>query len=250
VGAEGMRMRINLLGPVEVVNDTQVIAFRGSRVPTFLAALALADGRPVPDHRICFYLWGFSPPSTQAAQLYTYASRLRAQLGEGIPINRTASSYQLDTDSVDIDVNRFRRLSRQGNDLFALGDFEATVAAFEKGLSLWRGPVMMGTTEHLQSAAGTALDALRLDATEVRSEALLRLNRHRQLTFELPGLVFENPGRERLRAQLMIALYRSDRQSEALDLYDLGRHQLADQLGVDPGQYLTSAYQTVLHGRS
>jgi SARP family transcriptional regulator, regulator of embCAB operon len=242
-------VRINLLGPVEVVTDTRVIAFHGSKIPTLLAALTLAKGRPVHDSRISLYLWGSSPPATQAAQLYTYASRLRNQLGECIPIIRHASGYQLDAETVEVDAHRFRRLAQQGNDFLDRDEPASAARVIEEALALWRGPAMMGITEHLQSA-GIALDELRLDAIEARSEALLMLDQHRQLTFELSTLVAENPGRERLRAQLMIALYRGDRQSEALELYHAGRHELADGMGVDPGHYLTSAYMGVLEGMS
>lgn len=243
-----LSVRIRLLGPIDIVSASGLVAFQGSKMPTLLAALALAEGRPVPDSRLCYYLWGCDPPATQTAQLYTYVSRLRAQLGKSIPIIRHASSYLLPAGTIDVDERRFRRLSQQGHELLDRGEPAAAARMLEEALSLWQGPAMMGVTEHLQATAGFALDALRLTAIEAHSEALLLLGQHRRLTFELPALVSENHGRERLRAQLMIALQRSDRQSEALELYHAGRHELADELGVDPGQYLTSAYQAVLAG--
>jgi DNA-binding SARP family transcriptional activator len=241
-------LRVNLLGSVEAIKQGVPISFGGNRIATFLATLVLAEGRPIPDGKISSYLWGFAPPATQSAQLYTYASRLRQMLGKGFPIVRDGGSYQMAASRIDFDVRRFHQFRQQGNRLLTANEPETALEAFDKALSLWRGPAMMGATDHLQAAAGTALDGLRLDIIERRSEALLVLEQHHKLTYELPPLVAENPGRERLRANLMIALYRSDRQNEALDLYENGRRELAAQLGVDPGRYLTSAYMAVLRG--
>lgn len=242
------RIKINLLGPVEIISNTQVITLRGTKTRTLLAALALAEGRPVQDSRICFYLWGSRPPATRTAQVYTYVSRLRAQVDADLPIARHAASYQLAADGVEVDALRFGQLAHRGLELLDRGEPAEAAAVIEEALTWWRGPAMMDTTEQLQAAAGTALDALRLDVIEARAEALLQLNRHHQLTYELPTVVAEHPGRERLRAQLMIALHRSDRQTEALQLYHAGRRALADEFGVDPGRCLTSAYLTVLNG--
>ncbi len=107
----------------------------------------------------------------------------------------------------------------------------------------------MGVTEHMHDSVGPTLDALRLMAIEARAEAMLLLGQHRRLTRELPAVVAENPARERLRAQLMLALHHSDRQTEALVLFHAGRRELAEELGVEPGTSLISAYHTILSGR-
>ena len=241
-------MFIGLLGPVELSQDGEPVVLQGSKLRTMLAALLLAEGKPVHDDRLARFLWGDRPPVTMRAQMYTYASRLRARLGEQVPVRRRHPGYLADLSEVELDVDRFRRLATQGHALLEEGDTDRAQDVLAQALLLWRGPALMDCTDHLKGVVAPPLDALRLTVVEDRAEAMLLQGDYRHLTLELPRLVAEHPECERLQALLMIALYRRDRQSEALRLYHFWRHDLAQRLGINPGDYLTSAYLSVLRG--
>ncbi|MFC5218795.1 AfsR/SARP family transcriptional regulator [Streptomyces coerulescens] len=241
-------MDFRVLGPVEAHRGGLRIPLSGSKVHTVLAALLLAKGRVVSDSRLNFLLWGWEPPATSGAQIYTYMSRLRKLLGDDVRIERRPPGYLLQAPNSAVDLLEFERLDRLGRAALAQRRHREAGALLAEALGHWRGTALANVTEHLADAELPQLEEARMHTLENRIEADLALGRHEQLTAELTGLVARHPLREKLRAQLMTALYRSGRQSDALQSYYEGRSLLADQLGIDPGEALGSTYTAVLKG--
>ncbi|MFJ7156750.1 BTAD domain-containing putative transcriptional regulator [Streptomyces sp. NPDC101118] len=241
-------MDFRILGPVEARRGNTRIALSGSKVHTVLAALLLARGRVVSDARLSTLLWGWDPPATAGAQIYTYMSRLRKHLGEDVEIIRQPPGYLFAAHGSRIDLDRFERLEREGRSCLERGEYEKAGELLCRALELWRGPALANVTEYMLEVEREPLEEARNRALECRIEADLALGRHERITGELTGLVARFPTRERLRAQLMTALYRCGRQADALHAYHEGRKVLAEQLGVDPGTALGDTYKAVLTG--
>ncbi|MEU3527968.1 BTAD domain-containing putative transcriptional regulator [Streptomyces sp. NPDC038707] len=215
---------------------------------TVLAALLLARGRVVSDARLSSLLWGWDPPATANAQIYTYISRLRKHLGDEVEIVRQQPGYRFVANGSRTDLHRFEELAQEGRDRLRRQEFEQAGELLRAALDLWQGPALANATEHLQDVERQPLEEARIRTLENRIDADLALGRHEQVTGELTALVAQLPTHERLRAQLMTALYRCGRQADALHTYHEGRKVLAEQLGVDPGAALDSTYQAVLGG--
>ncbi len=208
-------MEFRLLGPVEARDGARRIALSGSKVHTVLAVLLLARGRVVSDERLSELLWGWDPPATMNAQIYTYISRLRKRLGPGVDLVRRQPGYQLTAAGARIDVLDFERLDRLGRKALEERRFEEAADVFRSALSLWQGPALSNVTPYLAQVELPQLEEARTSTLEHRVDADLQLARHEPLVPELIGLVAQFPLRERLRAQLMTALYRCGRQAEA-----------------------------------
>ncbi|MFF4604370.1 BTAD domain-containing putative transcriptional regulator [Streptomyces sp. NPDC001339] len=242
-------MEFRILGPVEAIRDGTALPLNGPKIRTVLAALLLARGQVVSDDRLSHLLWGWNPPSTMSAQLYTYVSRLRKILGDGIGLIRTAPGYRIELGDARLDLLEYERLDRLGREYLARGEHDRASALFREALRLWQGPALADVTEFLASEETAQCSEARAATLENRIEADLTLGRHHQLTGELTSLVGQFPLRERLLGQLMIALSRCGRQAEALQAYHHSRAVLSDTLGVDPCAELTEIYLAVLHGR-
>jgi DNA-binding SARP family transcriptional activator len=165
-----------------------------------------------------------------------------------VPVLRISTGYRMLAQHVPSDHSEFHRLSQEGLAALRRHEHERASRLLNAGLRLWRGEPLADVTEHLISAERSQLVENRLEALEGWLEAELELGRHRQIVPELTGLVAHHPLRERFRALLMTALYRSERQAEAMSLYRSGRQILADQLGVEPGLMLVQTYQAILTG--
>ncbi|GAB7065182.1 AfsR/SARP family transcriptional regulator [Streptomyces mexicanus] len=241
-------MEFRVLGPVEAWRGGERIALSGSKMHTVLAAMLLADERVVSDSRLSALLWGWEPPATASAQIYTYMSRLRKQLGEDVEIVRRPPGYVLRAPGAVVDLVEFRRRERDGRRALAERRFEEAADLLREALGQWRGTALANVTEHMLDAELAPLEEERMLALESRIEADLELGRHEHVMVELTALVAEYPVRERLRAQLMTSLYRCGRQADALHTYYEGRRVLSEQLGIDPGEALGSTYQAVLEG--
>jgi DNA-binding SARP family transcriptional activator len=241
-------MEFRILGPVGLWSNDQEVLLNGAKQRTIMAALLLARGRVLSDHQIGQMLWGNRPPETYQAQIYTYASRLRQRLGPSAEITRRGSGYVMRLLSARFDFADFQTLTRLGHGELLSGHYGEAAEMLRAALTLWRGPALSDVTDFLAEAEVPALEEARMDAVELRIEADLALGRHVQLISELTGLVAGAPLRERLRAQLMVALYRADRQAEAFAVFEEGRRQLEEQLGVDPGRALRDTYQAILTG--
>jgi DNA-binding SARP family transcriptional activator len=241
-------MEFRILGPVRIRNGPSEDALGGSKQRTMLAALLLAEGRPLADQHLGRMLWDDRPPSTASAQLHTYASRIRRRIGASATLTRIRSGYVLTEHQTYCDYREFTALSAHGHDFLRNQDYESAARVLGSALTLWQGDALADASDHLVTAEGPRLEELRLEALESRIEAELILGGHRHLVSELTGLVLLHPLRERFRALLMTALYRSDRQAEALTSYIAGRRLLTEELGVEPGLLLSRTYHAVLSG--
>jgi DNA-binding SARP family transcriptional activator/basic membrane lipoprotein Med (substrate-binding protein (PBP1-ABC) superfamily) len=201
-----------------------------------LAALLLRAGEVVPDARLVDEVWGESPPASAGHGLEAYVSRLRRSLaGHGVGIERRAGGYRLNLGSAVLDSQVFVELVESAGRSADAGDHARAAALAGDALGLWDGPILSGIPLHSNGRAeAERLEELRSRALEIRIDADLELGRHEEVVGELHALVEESPYRERFVAQLMVALYRSDRQAEALEIYERTRRTLQDDLGLRP----------------
>ena len=239
-------MEYRILGPLALVEDERDLAPAGAKQQALLGIFLLHPGETLSRDRLIDELWGSRPPETAGNTLQVYVSQLRKLLPPGALVTRLPG-YALEVDPEALDASRFERLARGGRDALARGDSAGASTALERALALWRGPVLAGVAFE-GTAAGEAarLEELRVSAAEDRIDAGLALGRHAELVGELEALVAEHPLRERLRGQLMVALYRSGRQADALDVYQRTRAELVDQLGIEPGPQLQELQRAVL----
>ena len=205
-----------------------------------LAALLLRRNEVVPVERLFDEVWGDDAPASAAHSLESYVSRLRRALSPyGVAVERSGGGYRIDLGGAVLDSQVFEGLVDEAAQALAAGDHPRAASRAKEALGLWHGPVLAGVTLHLESRAeAERLDELRSRAFEIRVDAELALGRHGELVGELRRLVEETPYRERLVAQLMVALYRSGRHVEALEVYERTRRDLEDDLGLRPGEEL------------
>jgi DNA-binding SARP family transcriptional activator len=235
-------MEFRLLGPLEVLEHDRVLTVGGGKQRALLAVLLLHANEVVSTDRLLDDLWGASPPATAAKSIQLYVSRLRKVLGDGRLMTRPPG-YVLRVDRAELDVARFERLVGEAR----AADPERAAAKLREALDLWRGaPLADLAYEPFARAEIARLEELRLEALEARVQAELAAGRHAGLVGELEALVAEHPLRERLWGHLMLALYRSSRQAEALEAYRGARRVLADELGLEPSAELRRLEQAIL----
>jgi DNA-binding SARP family transcriptional activator len=235
-------MEFRILGPLEVLDGDRVLPLGGPKQRAVLAVLVLHANRVVSTERLIDELWGEEPPETAKVVIQGYVSSLRKVLGAGT-IATHGSGYALGVEPEQLDLFRFEQLVARAR---AADPAEAS-AGLREALELWRGPALADFTyEPFAQAPILRLDELRLAALEDRIEADLVLGRHGEVVGELEALVAEHPLRERLRGQLMLALYRSGRQAEALAGYQEARRVLVDELGIEPTQALQDLERAIL----
>jgi DNA-binding SARP family transcriptional activator len=248
-------VQFRILGPLEVLEDDgRPLVLGGPKQRALLAVLLLHVGQVVSAERLIDELWGEDPPDTARNVLQVYVANLRKVL-EPARSKRTASSllktqppgYLLDLGGHALDLDRFERLVGEGRAALAAGQASEAASLLGGALGLWRGPGL-GDVALLGRGQGALaeLEERRLAALEDRIEADLALARHRELVGELEGLVAEYPLRERLWGQLMLALYRSGRQADALAAFQRAREQLVEELGIEPGAELRALEAQVL----
>ncbi|HEX7308586.1 AfsR/SARP family transcriptional regulator [Lentzea sp.] len=245
----GRQVEFRVLGPLQVLIDSEPLLVRAGRQRALLVSLLLRAGTSVSVDELAANVWGDEPPARARATLQTYVMRLRQLLGPSVPIRTVPDGYLIDVDEKTIDLMRFEPLIDRGEQERAAGDLQAASAAFAAALALWRGPALVDVpSEVLHRDEVPRLDERRLHVLERRVEVDLELGRHGELVAELSRLTSEHPLRERFWAQLMVALYRSGRQSEALAAYQRVSRLLADELGIDPGDELRRVHGQVLSG--
>jgi class 3 adenylate cyclase len=229
----------HILGPLEVVGDDgEPLPLRGGRQRTLVALLALQANEAVSADRLIEALWSGHPPDSALTGLQGYVSELRKLLGRE-RIETRPSGYLLRLADEELDAARFERMLAAGR--------AGEAAALEQALMLWRGEPLPELVDEPAARAELArLKELHMAALEERAEAELSAGRHAELVPELERLLASNPLRERLRYLLMLALYRSGRQVEALDCYRHGRQLLADELGLEPGRMLQELERAIL----
>ena len=244
-------MDFNILGPFAVRDrEGAVIPVPGGRERSLLALLLIHRGEVVSSDRIVDALWGERAPGTAAKAVQGYVSHLRRVLepGEqGTVLVTRPPGYVLRTGDETVDAARFERLAGDGRRALEDGSAAEAARILDEALAIWRGPALAEFAfEDFARDEIRRLDDMRLSATEDRFESLLRLGRHGEISGQLDALVAAHPLRERLRGQSMLALYRSGRQSEALQTYRDGRRLLAGELGLEPGPELQRLERAIL----
>jgi DNA-binding SARP family transcriptional activator len=248
-------MDFHILGPLEVLDEGRAIALGGSRQRALLALLLLHANEALTTDRLIDELWGERAPPTAAKLLHVQVSRLRKALAAGGANHKEGSGavvtrehgYALTLERGDLDAHRFEDLVAVGGHELAAGRPDQAVSALERALSLWRGAPLADTAyERFAQREIARLEELRVSALEQLVDAQLALGRHAEVVGGLQALIGEHPYRERLRAQLMLALYRCDRQADALQAYQDARRALVDELGIEPGERLRELERAVL----
>jgi DNA-binding SARP family transcriptional activator/class 3 adenylate cyclase/tetratricopeptide (TPR) repeat protein len=245
---EGLEFR--LLGSLEVLRgDGQPAALGGAKQRALLAALLLRANEVVPTTSLIDELWGEHPPATAGRRVQELVSRMRAALGSaGHRLTTRPPGYMLEIGAEELDADRCQRLYVQGRRALSAGEAQRGESLLREAERLWRGPPLAEFAyEPFAQAAIARLNELRLNCREERIEAQIALARHADALPELEALVYEQPLRERPRRQLMLALYRSGRQAEALAAYRDARCTLLDDLGVEPSDDLR-ALRDAIHG--
>jgi DNA-binding SARP family transcriptional activator/basic membrane lipoprotein Med (substrate-binding protein (PBP1-ABC) superfamily) len=233
-------VEFQVLGPLQAGRDGRPLPLGGRQQRAVLATLVLQANRIVSADALVDALWGERPPESAVNTVQGYVSRLRKLIAtEDVVIAHTPPGYVLRIDPDRVDAKRFERFLEEAAEARLEGSLERAAELLRQALALWQGPALAGV--ELGSSARLEverLEVLRLTALEERIELDLALGRHGQVVAELETLVAEHPLRERLREELMLALYRSGRQADALETYQRGRRLFADELGLEPGETL------------
>jgi DNA-binding SARP family transcriptional activator len=242
-------VEFRILGPLEVLDDGVPVPLGTLKERIVLAVLLLHANEIVSRERLIDELWGASPPPTAKKAISVYLSKLRKTLardGEEA-IAAAPGGYRITIDPERLDAARVQRLVADAGERAASGEVDAAGELLREAITLWRGPTLAGLTLESHGREDVArLDELRVTALMDRIDCDLARGQHERVLGELQILVREHPLRERLRAQQMLALYRSDRQADALSAYQEARHALVDELGIDPSESLQRLQQAIL----
>ena len=245
-------MQYRLLGPLEVLDGDRVVAIGGGQRQSLLALLLIHANEVLSTDRLIDELWGSTPPPTAAKSLQVKVSTLRKALGQpghrpgDGPLVTRGNGYALRVNPDDVDSLRFGRLVGEGQRTLAADEPQHARQLLREALALWRGPPLTGLEYEIRPTRDRATGGARLDALEAWADAGLALGEHAQLIAELESLVREHPLRERYCAQLMVALYRSGRQADALSAYRATREVLSEELGLEPGEELRRVERAIL----
>ncbi|WP_371786121.1 AfsR/SARP family transcriptional regulator [Streptosporangium subroseum] len=230
-------MRYELLGPLRLV-DEETHTVNAPKVETLLAALLIRANQPVSTDELIDELWGSEPPRRARAALHVYISHLRKNFVQpavdGATIRTHAQGYLLEVEKSSVDVFLLRTLHAEGR-AAPETDPERALGVFAAAAGLFRGPVLTGINNGLiVGAFARWAEEVRLECLEAVARCSLRLGRHRELIGDLSAWVEEYPLNENLREHLMLALYRSGRRAEALEVFQSARQALREELGLDP----------------
>jgi SARP family transcriptional regulator, regulator of embCAB operon len=244
-------MKYEILGPLRVVEQDRVSFISAPKIELLLAILLIRADQVVAIDQLITEIWGDSVPRRATAGLHVYVSQLRKFLDSAgrseCPIITRPSGYLLRLGSDELDFQSFQELVNLGREHTKEQRHEQAVASFEQALSLWRGPIL-GSLRNGPIGYGFVawLTEARLECTEMLIDAQLQLERHRELVGRLYSLTAEHPLREVFYRQLMIALYRSDRQADALTVYQRARKIIHDELGLEPCRALQDIQRAIL----
>jgi DNA-binding SARP family transcriptional activator len=244
-----MTVEFRLLGEIEAFADGRRLDIGHARQRCVLACLLVDVNRAVSADQLINRVWADEPPLRARNALAAYISRLRQTLGGalGPEIERRSTGYLLSAGTQSIDLFMFRDLASQAR---AAPEPAAAAALFDKALAQWHGEAVSTLDTPWASDLRCSLDAERFSVTLDRNDAALAAGRHAELLGDLTGTLQTHPLDERVAGQVMLALYRSGRQAEALDVYRLMRERLVEELGVDPNPALQAVYQQILGGDS
>jgi YVTN family beta-propeller protein len=249
-----LNMEFRILGPLEVCSEGRELSLGGAKQRALLAVLLLHANEVVSVDRLVDELWGDRPPATASKVVQVYVSQLRKALRgrrgrdeeERVLVTRPPG-YMLRVEPGQLDVDRFEELVDQARQELAAGSARRAAHMLLEALALWRGPALADfALDAFAQSEIARLEEARISAVEERIEADLALGRHSELVGELESLVTAHPFRERLRGQLMLALYRCDRQAEALAAYRDARRLLIEELGLEPSQALQGLEKAIL----
>ena len=244
-----MFVEYRILGPLEVVDEGEPVPLGRLKERLVLAVLLLHANEFVSRERLIDELWGESPPPTARKAVNVYISQLRKVLTRNgrDPIATADGGYRIGVDADQLDLAHLRRLLAGARERAAAGELEAAAESLREALALWRGPTLSGLLLESHGRDEVAqFDELRLTALMDRIDCDLALGRHEEVLGELHVLVGEHPLQERLRAQLMLGLYRADRQAEALEAYQQARESLVKELGIEPSPALQRLQKGIL----
>lgn len=232
-------LQFRILGSLEVVDGPRRLELRGGRQRATLAILLLNANHVVSVDRLADDLYAGAPPVSALKQVQRQISELRKALGVAAVIETRSPGYVIRLSAEQLDLSAFERLAADGNDALAGADPIRAAGLLRQALDVWRGPPLADLTyESFARAPIDRLEEIRLAVLEQRIDADLAVGRHGELVAELAELVTKHPLRERLHAQLMLALYRSGRQAEALAAYRRARQALIDGFGIEAGREL------------
>jgi YVTN family beta-propeller protein len=235
-------MQFLILGPLEVRNGEQTVRLGAAKQRALLGVLLLHANETVSTARLVDELWGEQPPATAENLVQGYVSALRKQLGDGV-VETQAPGYRLRIDPGSLDLHEFERLTEEAR----TAPVAQAVELRQRALALWRGPALADVVlEGPERHSLGRLSEQRLTTQIERIDAEVQLGRHAQVVGELEALVAAHPYQERTAALLMLALYRSGRQAEALEVYRMVRGRLRDELGLQPGKELRDLEAAIL----
>ena len=241
-------MELRILGPFQVFDDSgREVGLPTGRERVLLAALVLRRAEVVSVDALVEALWGDTAPSTAVKAVQGYVSHLRRVLASDGALVTQAPGYVLRVPAEAVDAHRFATLAAEARRTLQ-DDPASALVTFERALAIWRGPALADFAfANFAQREIRRLEELRLETVEGRFEAMLQLGRHGAVVAELETRVAEHPLRERLRGQLMLALYRSGRQADALEVYRSGRRLLAEELGLKPDDELQRLERAILN---
>ncbi|MGW7383085.1 BTAD domain-containing putative transcriptional regulator [Streptomyces sp. NPDC054794] len=239
------QLRFTVLGPVRGWRGPDEVDLGPPKQRAVLAVLLLGEGAQVPVEALVDAVWGARSPASAVSALRTYVHRLRRLLGS-LAILSVGDGYQMRTSPQSLDLAAFRDLAARADRARREGNVKIASRYLDDALAHWQGTVLAGVRGEYAEAQRERLSRLRLSALEASLTVRLELGEHTDASRELAALVAEHPLDERFREMLMLALYRSGRQAEALLTYSEARSVLADELGVDPGPDLRHLYERIL----
>ena len=244
-------MRINVLGPIEVIAEEGAVPLTGHGQRALLAALAFDQGKIVPADELIEIIWGESPPASARTKIQSHVSALRRAIGCGVrdadsPLLTIPPGYLLSERAVKTDLAEFGVLAARGSRAVEAGEPGVASTVFGDALALWRGTAFAGANSAALRATAGSLADRRLLVAEAKAEADLVLGRHGTVAGELSGWLVSHPFRERLRGLTMLALHGLGCRAEALAVYRAGQQVMTRELGLEPGAWLRGLYQRIL----
>jgi DNA-binding SARP family transcriptional activator/tetratricopeptide (TPR) repeat protein len=249
-------MRFDILGPLEVWDGDLPVPIRAPKLRALLAVLLLHAGDTVPVESLIDRLWGDNPPRTARVTLQNHVRRLRQLLQPDGDLRSTEpvivtepGGYRLRIPPDALDLRRYEALLAEAEEATRAGDAERAAMLLRRALALWRGPALADLdADTLRASVAPRLEELRLAGIEARIEADLRRGRHAELVGELTSLAAAEPLRERLHELLMLALYRSGRQADALAVFHDLRQRLVAELAIEPVRSVQELHRRILDG--
>lgn len=248
-----MALRYGVLGPLRVCDDLYEISVSAAKQRVILALLLISPNHVVPTERLIYELWGDTPPATVSGTLQSLISRLKRMLSSNtaahVPLIRHSAGYELLVADGCLDLSILNSAVKTVREKMTEGRLRDAAPYIDSALRLWRGPTLAGVPSTPQlSAETTRLEELRLALHEDQAELRLATGEYEKVVSQHRSLLLEHPLRERLWAQLMLALYRSGRQGDALKTFREARECLAGELGIEPGPELQQLHQEILQG--